>query len=95
MAQPILINQKKAQIWSIDLVAACVIFIIGIIVLYIYSINYLNQAQDSLDNLLHDGNVAAELLLREEYPGILTDNKINQTKEQKRTKEKKKKEKRS
>lgn len=73
-------KNKKAQSWSFDLAIACVIFMIGIITLYFYAINYTNQAKNNLDTMLYEGNIATEIILSESYPGILSNNKINQTK---------------
>lgn len=71
---------KRAQVWSLDLIVACVIFMVGIVILYIYSINYTNQGASNLNNMLYDGNIASNFILSEDFPGILTNNKINQTK---------------
>ena len=71
---------KKAQAWSFDLVMATVIFMSAIIILFVYSINYLSRANEDLDNLFYEGNVAAELILSEDTFGIISGNQINQTK---------------
>ena len=71
---------KKAQIWSFDLIIASIIFSLGILVLYIYAINHLNPSKNKLDSLTAAGNTISELLLSEENYGLLSNNKINQSK---------------
>jgi len=73
-------KNSKAQIWSLDLIIACVIFLMGIIIIYIYAINYTSQANDILGSMFYEGNLASEIILSPEFPGILSDNKINQAK---------------
>jgi len=80
MAQFILINNKKAQIWGLDLIIASVIFLTGIIILFYYAINILPQSKNQLDEFFYDGNLASELILSEDQYGILSDSKVNQTK---------------
>ncbi len=75
----ILIKKKKAQVWSLDAVAGIIIFTAAMAVLFFYAINYNNQSEINIGDLSYQGNLAAELILSEE-DGILTDNKINQTK---------------
>ncbi len=83
----------KGQIWGTDLIFAIVIFIIGIIALYVYAINFYNEASENFEEMFYEGNLASSLILSEgspenwpsnpeqlEIPGILTSNKINQTK---------------
>lgn len=48
--------------------------------MYVYAINYSSQSQKQIDEMLYEGNLAAELILSDEDFGILTNNKINQTK---------------
>jgi len=48
--------------------------------LYIYAINYSPQSKQEIEELFYEGNLAAKQILSEEYPGIITDKKINQTK---------------
>lgn len=71
---------KKAQVWSFDLIIAGVIFLIGIIILFLYAINYTSQTKNELDELFYEGNLASELILSEEDFGILSDGKVNSTK---------------
>lgn len=70
---------RQAQAWSLDIVVATVIFTIGIIVLYFYSINNLARSDESLDNLFYEGNVAAELILSDDSYGILDGYEVNQS----------------
>ncbi len=83
MVKSILIKNsknKKAQVWGMDLVIASIIFAIGIIILYAYIINYTSQTRNSLDELFYEGNLASQLILSNTDNGILTNDKINQTK---------------
>ncbi len=80
MEQFISIKNKQGQVWSLDVVIASLIFLMGIILLYFYAINYTSQTKAELDELFYAGEIASEFLLSEEDPGILTNGKINQTK---------------
>jgi len=80
MVKSILIKSKNAQVWSLDIVVAIVIFVIGIVLLYVYAINYLSRSDEKLENLFYEGNLAAGLILSDDTFGILSDGKINQTK---------------
>jgi len=71
---------KKGQAWSLDLVIASVIFLSGIIALYVYAINYTSQTKDQLDELFYQGELASKLILSETGFGIVLDGKINQSK---------------
>ncbi|MBM3234415.1 hypothetical protein FJZ19_04970 [Candidatus Pacearchaeota archaeon] len=92
MEQFILINKNsKAQTWGIDLMIAAIIFSMGIIALFVYLQNYPGEAPENINALVYDGNIIADNLLSEGTPkdwnssnvvimGILSDNKINETK---------------
>ncbi|PIN88853.1 hypothetical protein COU60_05525 [Candidatus Pacearchaeota archaeon CG10_big_fil_rev_8_21_14_0_10_34_76] len=82
---------KKAQAWGFDLIIASVLFILGIVIFFVYTINTSQQAQDKIDELDYQGNLIAEDLMSEGSPadwnvenvqkiGILTNNKINNSK---------------
>jgi len=82
---------KKAQAWGFDLMIASIIFISGIILFYIYSINYPKESNEKLDKLFNEGEFMAEVLLSEGLPinwnqdtvvriGLTTNKKINETK---------------
>jgi len=73
-------KNKKSQAWSLDLIVAVIIFMFGMIILYLYAINYSSQSRNQLDELFYEGSLAAKLILSEEVFGILSDGKINQTK---------------
>src|SRR3989344_2746537 len=49
-----LCKNKKAQAWCLDLVIASVIFLIGIIILYVYAINYSSQTKKNQLGLKYD-----------------------------------------
>jgi hypothetical protein len=74
------IKNKRAQTWSFDLVIASVIFISGIVILYVYAVNYSSQSKNKLDELFYEGNLAADLILSEGEFGILNENQVNQSK---------------
>ena len=70
---------------------ASMIFISGIIIFYVYSLNYPKESQETLDQLFNQGDFITESLLDEGLPadwnennvvriGITTNNKINDTK---------------
>jgi len=75
-----LLPLKKGQGWSLDLTIAIVLFIAGVIILYFYAINYSSHNQGDLEEMLYEGSVASELILNEDESGILTGNKVNQSK---------------
>lgn len=81
----------KAQAWGIDLMIAIMIFSMGIIVFYIYSINSPGEQKENFQELSYQGENIAKVILSEGYPldwnsqnvieiGILSNNKINDTK---------------
>lgn len=80
METSILIHKKKGQAWSIDLVVASVVFIIAVIILYVYAVNYTSQSRDKLEELFYEGNLASELILSEDDFGIISNSQINLTK---------------
>ncbi|MBS3081702.1 hypothetical protein J4416_02050 [Candidatus Pacearchaeota archaeon] len=82
---------KRAQAWGFDLMIASTIFISGILLFYVYSINYPRESYEKLDKLFIEGDFISEVLLGEGLPvnwdqnsvsriGITTDKKINETK---------------
>ena len=82
---------KKAQAWGFDMMIASMIFISGIIIFYVYSLNYPKESQETLDQLFSEGDFITESLLSEGLPpnwdensviriGIITNNKINDSK---------------
>jgi len=73
-------ENKRGQIWSLDVIIAVMIFMTGIIILYFYAVNYFDQSTNQLDDLLYQGNTAAELILADNDPGILSNGNVNQTK---------------
>ncbi len=82
---------KKAQAWGFDMMIASIIFMSGIIIFYIYSLNYPKESHENLDKLFSEGDFLTESLLSEGLPadwnannviriGLITENKINDTK---------------
>lgn len=80
MKQYLSINSKKAQAWGVDLLVAVIIFISGLVILYVYAINNSPQSVNQLDEFYYEGNLISNLLLNENELGILSESKINQTK---------------
>ncbi|MEK6844460.1 MAG: hypothetical protein AABX83_03480 [Nanoarchaeota archaeon] len=83
--------KKRGQAWGFDLMAAMVIFITGIIIFYFYTINTPLETGQILNTLSREGEIVANAILSEGFPenwneqnvispGILTKNKINDTK---------------
>lgn len=84
-------KHAKAQAWGMDLVIAAVIFTVGIVIFYFYTLNEPNEAEETISNLFYDGDIIADSLFSEGYPknwnsenvimpGILNNDKINETK---------------
>ena len=82
---------RKAQAWGIDLSIAAIIFTVGIVFFYFYSLNQPGQAEERIRELSNDGKIIISSILSEGNPenwypgdvvkiGILTRNKINETK---------------
>ena len=83
--------KKKAQIWGMDILAGMALFLIGVIVFFIYSLNQPSEAQDNFEFLFYEGRIIADSLMSPGYPldwnstnvitiGINSDDKINETK---------------
>jgi|SRR3989338_10543838 len=83
--------KNKAQGWGTDLVVAVTIFTLGLVAFYIYSLNSPGEAEEKINTLYYNGKILANTVLSEGYPiswntdnvikiGILSDNKINETK---------------
>lgn len=71
--------------------AGLALFLVGIMILFIYTLNQPSQAKENLEILFYEGNTVAENLLSQGYPedwdssnvisiGLTTSGKINQTK---------------
>ena len=43
-----IMTSKKAQAWGFDMMIASMIFISGIIIFYVYSLNYPKESQETL-----------------------------------------------
>lgn len=84
-------KQKKGQAWGFDLIIASIIFTMGIIIFFLYSLNYPVEGQEKVDTLFYEGELISENLLSEGFPkdwnennvvviGLLNNGKINDTK---------------
>ena len=83
--------KTKGQVWSLDVMAGLILFLVGIMIFFVYSLNQPSQARETLALLNYDGKIIADNLLSPGYPnnwtpqtaitiGITTKEKINQTK---------------
>ena len=83
--------KKISQAWGLDLMIAVMVFFSGIVVFYIYSINYSANQDDLISKMINAGNLISDSILSEGYPknwsadnvakiGILSSGKINETK---------------
>jgi len=81
---------KKAQTWSMDVTIAFSIFVMGVLVFYVYSINYNSEAIDTINSISYDGELAFNNILTEPRPldwnennvikiGIINNGKVNQS----------------
>ncbi len=84
-------RHRKAQAWGFDMMVASLIFITGIIIFYIYAINYPKESQETLDKLFNEGEIITEMILSRGLPddwnennvvriGLTSEDKINETK---------------
>ncbi len=84
-------TNKRAQIWGIDLMSGMVLFIVGIVILFVYSLNQSNEVQDNFELLFYEGKIIADNFLSSGYPsdwnstnvitiGISDNSKLNETK---------------
>ncbi len=82
---------KIGQAWGFDLLIAVSIFFIGMVIFFLYSINYPKEGQQEIEMLQYESDYIGEILLSEGYPsdwnienlgkiGIVNNGKINETK---------------
>ena len=82
---------KNAQGWGFDILIASMLFLLAIILFYFYTLNNSPESEETYQALSYDGDIIADVLLSPGYPenwdssnvitpGILTGNKINDTK---------------
>lgn len=83
---------KKAQAWGFDLVIGIIIFVVGIVSFYIYTTNMpVGGEGEVIQHLEENGELIADSLMSEGSPagwtylnavriGLLSENRINQTK---------------
>ena len=82
---------KTGQAWGFDLLTAISLFFIGIILFFMYSINYPKESQQEIEILQYESNYISEMLISSGYPsdwntsnvgkiGVVDDGKINETK---------------
>jgi hypothetical protein len=84
-------KNRKAQAWGFDLIAGLIIFLVGIVSFYLYTTNLPGASEQITQQLQQDGELIADSLLSEGNPanwstsdvvkiGLLSEEKINQTK---------------
>jgi hypothetical protein len=84
-------KRKRAQIWSLDIMAGMMLFLTGIMIFFVYTLNQPGEAQENFELLFYDARVIANSLMSSGYPqkwdsanivtlGITDDNRINETK---------------
>ena len=71
---------KKAQGWGLDLIFALVIFIVILMAIITYAINFTSSGSNELNYLFDEASFASDILLSENPPGILTNEKIDDDK---------------
>lgn len=82
---------KRGQAWGFDLIIAMTIFLAGMVVFFFYTLNFPSEREEVFNKMSYEGKVIGDSLLSEGYPvnwdennvvtiGILTDNKVNDTK---------------
>lgn len=86
-----ILKNSKAQAWGMDLIVAITLFSIALVAFFFYSLNQPTEARDKIEEMMYEGKIIANTLLSEGYPpawnsgnvvriGILTNNKIDETK---------------
>ena len=84
-------KSKKGQAWGMDLMIAFIIFSVGLVSFYFYTLNSGEDSEEIINQMFYDGNIIANDILSEGYPinwetdnvvkiGIISNNKINETK---------------
>ena len=68
---------KKAQGWGLDLIAALIIFIVILVTIITYAINYTNTGSNELNYLFDEASFASDIILSDNFPGILTNEAID------------------
>jgi hypothetical protein len=82
---------KKAQGWGFDLIIALTLFMGGVLVFYLLSLNSYDETNDIIKSLSYESRIVSDSLLSPGYPedwtsssvtriGIMTNSKINETK---------------
>jgi len=63
-----IMNKKRAQAWGFDLILGMVIFLFGIFVFFLFSLNYNSSYDSTLDELKYQGRTVGDSLLSEGFP---------------------------
>lgn len=90
MQEKMIAKSKHSQAWGIDLMIAVMIFTIGILFFYLYTLNAGNP-EKKISEMNKEGNLISDSLLSSGYPqdwnsenvvkiGIVDNGKINETK---------------
>ena len=84
-------ENRREQAWGMDLIIAIILFSIGIMYFYFYSVNYSSESKESLDSLYYDGEIILKSIFSNGYPenwnsenavtiGILSNGRVDKTK---------------
>src|SRR3989344_4693175 len=82
---------RKAQAWGFDLIAAMMIFLVGIILFFFYVLNAPNENNDVFNNFDYEGKIVGDSLFSSGFPedwdqsdvvtiGIMSNGALNETK---------------
>ena len=83
--------KKRAQAWGFDLMIAISIFLVGALLFFVYSLNIYENESAKATSMKYEAEQIGNMLLSEGFPaswnksnvvkiGLLTENKVNETK---------------
>jgi hypothetical protein len=84
-------KSKKAQAWGFDLTMAVIIFLSGMVVFFLYVLNFPSEQEEIFNVLSYEGKLVGDSLLSEGFPdnwdensvfviGVLSGGQVNETK---------------
>jgi hypothetical protein len=80
MEKCILIRNRNGQVWSFDLLVALMIFVVGLLIIYFFALNYKSSAFDELNELYYDGDLVSSLIMGDGPESLITNNHVDQSK---------------
>jgi len=89
-----MLYRSQGQVWGLDIMIASIIFLTGVIMLYVYLLNFSTEGTDVLADMESQADILAGLILSEGYPqnwynlsvqeikvpGIISANEVSQIK---------------